>query len=139
MPKILIMEDDPELSYSLTQCLEDAGHWVSACRSAACARTEMEAASYDLLITDIFVRRNNRSLNDGGISLIAWVRARPGIQDMPIIAVSGSTRYPGMETILTTARRIGADMVLEKPLKLSELLAGIVTLTCHHDRRGPVG
>ena len=137
MPKIIIMEDDLELSYDLSQRLEAAGHQVTSCRTADSARDELKTHPYDLLITDIFVHRNNRSSNDGGISLIAWVRGRPETHNMPIIAVSGSTHYPGMKSILTVARRIGADAVLEKPMIFSELLSQISGLVYPRFRAPP--
>ncbi|MBW4708111.1 hypothetical protein KX928_09960 [Roseobacter sp. YSTF-M11] len=134
------MEDEFTVSYSLMADLRKAGHQVQAKASASQAIIELREVSYDVLITDIIVKEQGRAIPDGGIGLISWVRHHHGFSRMPIIAISGTTRYPGMETILSTAKNIGADIGFEKPVVLSEILKAIDCLTAENrseDARAP--
>lgn len=125
MARILLMEDDLALSYQLSQSLEGAGHTVQTCSSTSTAQEELRAAEYDLLITDVIVKVDGQPVPDGGIGLISWVRRTKAHSNMPIIAITGTTRFPGMEHILSTARQIGADIGMEKPIDVAYLVEKI--------------
>lgn len=133
MSRILIMEDDIPLALELATKLEVAGHDVTVAHNATSARDELWHWDFDLLITDIIVRRDGRIVPDGGLGLISWVRhtatTTRNIAYLPVIAVSGAHLTRGMEFLLPTANRIGADSVLEKPLNMPTLLAEIKRLT----------
>lgn len=133
MAKILLMDDDIEFSFDLAQDLRKAGHDVTTTADATAARQELGAEPYDLLITDIIVYADNRPVPDGGITLIDWARwnARTfsWLKDMPILAISGTVKNPGMEYIFSTAKQMGANSGLPKPIVLSDLLAEIEKLT----------
>ena len=126
MARLLLMEDDAEQRTFLAQTLERAGHDVDTCFSASEAMHMAKSEAYDLVITDIIVQVGGRSLPDGGISLIGKLR-RVGsesrtLKTVPILAISGTYKNPGMEHILTAARQVGADAKLEKPVAEEDLL-----------------
>ncbi|MEP2641517.1 response regulator [Roseobacter sp.] len=128
MSKVLVMEDDLELSFVLKNGLEAAGYEVVVRTSASDAIEELSTETYDMLISDIIVMKDRRSVPDGGIALIGWVRRSKKYCEMPIIVISGTSAYPGMANILTAARRIGADVALEKPFTVEDLLSEIDAL-----------
>lgn len=128
MSKVLLMEDDLALSYELKEQLETAGYTVAVRTSASEAIEELSRESYDLLISDVIVMKDQRAVPDGGIVLISWVRRSPRYKKMPIIVISGTSKYPGMGSILRTAQKIGADVGLEKPVIIPELLDEIARL-----------
>ncbi|WP_227269636.1 response regulator [Roseobacter weihaiensis] len=128
MSKILLMEDDLVQSYKLKEDLETAGYTVVVRTSASEAIEELSHESYDLLISDIIVMKDQRAVPDGGILLINWIRRSPKHRKMPIIVMSGTSKYPGMGSILRTAQQIGADVGLEKPVVIPELLDEIARL-----------
>lgn len=129
LARILLMEDDLALSYQLATNLQDAGHDVQACGSATAAREELLGSDYDILITDVIVKVGSRTVPDGGIALISWVRRTAQYRALPIIAITGTFKYRGMEQILDNVRQLGADAGIEKPIDLVELFEQIDKLT----------
>ncbi|MEL6476355.1 MAG: hypothetical protein AAFR17_03435 [Pseudomonadota bacterium] len=127
------MDDDTPLGLELAADLRNAGHEVVLTGSASEAREALWHWDYDLLITDIVVRRDGRPVADGGLGLISWVRHKatmtPDLRSLPIIAISGESTRRGLEFLLPTADRIGADLVLEKPLDRDELLKHVDALS----------
>ncbi len=126
MARILLMEDDALQRALLAEMLEEAGHEVNSCLNATEARTLAGAERFDLVITDIIVQVRGKSLPDGGISLIGNMR-RVGSESatpntVPIIAVSGTYKNPGMSDILKMADQVGATDSLKKPIYKEELL-----------------
>ncbi|MEO0912366.1 MAG: hypothetical protein AAFY59_05170 [Pseudomonadota bacterium] len=132
MARLLLMEDETPFGLELASALRGAGHDVVLIRTASDARQELWHWDFDLLITDMVVRRNGRPVPDGGLGLISWVRqtsmATPGLKRLPIIAMSGEQSRRGMDFLLPTADRIGADLVLEKPFEMDVLLEAITSL-----------
>jgi CheY-like chemotaxis protein len=94
-----------------------------ASEALVCATQE----PFDLIITDIIVKMDGRFAPDGGISLIGHLRRMPlnsaTKRTVPILAVSGTFKNPGMETILTTAVQVGATAQMPKPLHKGALLS----------------
>lgn len=142
MSRLLLMEDDLPLALEMASALRDAGHDVSISGNATDARAELWHWDYDLLITDIIVRRDGRPVPDGGLGLIGWVRhtaiSTPALSYLPVIAVSAEQGRRGMGFILPTADRIGADRVFEKPVDMAELLEAIDMLTMSEDGNASV-
>ncbi len=134
MAKILLMEDDVSLAEVLCEVLAAAKHDVTSCVSASEALDHIFNEKFDLLITDIIVRKERKTVPDGGISLISRLRGAlnwnlaPWMREMPIIAISGAVRYQGMADILKISRDLGADITLAKPTDMNELLRSIDVL-----------
>ncbi|MEM7525532.1 MAG: response regulator [Pseudomonadota bacterium] len=132
MASLLLMEDDVVLGMEMAEKLRLAGHEVTICHTAAEAKEELWRWDYDVLITDIIVRRDNRPVPDGGLGLISWVRHKgsntPNLKRLPVIAITGEQNRPGMGFLLPVADRIGADLVLEKPIDMSKLLREITRI-----------
>lgn len=133
MARVLLMDDDLPLALEMASALQKASHDVSICGSATEARRELWHWDFDILITDIIVRKGGRPVPDGGLGLIGWVRhtamTTPDLDYLPVIAISAEQTRKGMEFILPTADRVGADRVFEKPVAMAELLAEIDLLT----------
>ncbi|WP_341367786.1 response regulator [Yoonia sp. BS5-3] len=129
MPRILLMDDDMPLALEVAGALRKEGHEVVVTNTATDARDELWHWDFDLLITDIVVRKSGRPVADGGFGLISWVRqqqiATPELTHLPIIAISGAASHPALQFILPTADRIGADVVLEKPFDMVQIIAEI--------------
>ncbi|MEM9341799.1 MAG: response regulator [Pseudomonadota bacterium] len=125
LSRVLIMDDDTPQAMELGAQLRECGHEVVLAYSTEQARDALWHWDFDVLITDIVVRRDGRPVSDSGLSLISWVRQQtmitPGLRKLPIVAISGSQAELGMDFLLPTANRIGADVVLEKPLDIKHL------------------
>lgn len=127
MARLLVMDDDLEFSFTFSQRLRELEHTVDVFSSASEAITSLQQTEYDLLITDLIVKKGNLPVPDGGVSLINWVRARDQIRgpkaNLPIIVVTGASSRTGSTVFLDMAKRIGASTVLEKPVPDNELKA----------------
>lgn len=129
MAKLLMMEDDVVFSFRLKNMLKSAGHQVEVRSSATDAIEELLHESYDVLISDVIIREDGKPVPDGGIKLVSWVRNHEEMKTLPIIVITGSHKYQGMQHILTTARQIGANAGLEKPFDDDEILSLISRLS----------
>ncbi|MBW4710422.1 response regulator [Roseobacter sp. YSTF-M11] len=135
MLDILLMEDDTDLASVLRDVLESRGFTVTISASATEAFAAIKTKKFDLLITDIIVQKNRKSIPDGGISLISKLRGplgwelQPWMKTMPIIAISGAIHNQGMSNLLTISRDLGADLTLAKPIEIDALIHAINLLT----------
>lgn len=139
MARLLLMEDDRVLGLELAGALKEAGHEVVICTSATEARDALWHWDFDLLLTDMVVRKGGKPVPDGGLGLISWVRhtamTTEGLDHLPVIAISGEQASRGMGFLLPTADRLGADMVIEKPIDMPKLLRAIVSIVDTHCHR----
>ncbi len=135
MVKILLMEDDDDFATVLSEVLAANGHTVRVCVTASEAMLLIAKERFDLLITDIIIRQDNKTVPDGGISLISRLRGalgwnlEPWMKEMPIIAISGAIHNQGLSDLLRISKDLGADMALGKPTDTDELLDAINLVT----------
>lgn len=133
MAHILIMEDDVEVAFHLDTILSALGHDVRWSRTAKDALEVLREESFDLIITDLYIRREGRIVDEGGIHLIGKVRSPSPERDLrtrkdiPIIAftappVNRYNPYP-----LNTAKSVGADYGLYKPISEAELVKTVAS------------
>ena len=142
MARILLMEDDNEQAWLLSEGLIAAGHVVEVANGASEALARAETETFDLLIVDIFVKRNDSYTPDGGLLLIGKFR-NPGLAkrvpwapDTPIIAVTGIGEREFSPSPLRMARNLGANATFGKPIDLNELRAEIDRLLTARDAAG---
>lgn len=137
MARLLLMEDDALQRAQLVKMPEGDGHDVVACFAAADALLHAKQEEFDVIVTDIIVKVGGRPTPDGGISLIGHLRRLPfnaaTRRTVPILAISGTFRNPGMETILTTAIQVGATAQMPKPIAQGALLSMINDLLSRED------
>jgi CheY-like chemotaxis protein len=112
--KILIIDDDPLVRYTLAKILTSHGYDVVTAvdgeRGLACLQSENPS----IVITDMIMPER-----EGVETIIQIKRERP---DIGIIAISGGGRY-GNYDLLPMAQSLGADEILAKPFEADELLS----------------
>lgn len=112
--RILLVEDHNDGREFLRRLLQANGHSVDAVASCAEARVQLAAApstGYHLMLTDV-------GLPDGnGWDLVSFARMHH-----PVLRVGVIT---GWEPMVSSAEALGAEFVLRKPLRTTELLAHI--------------
>lgn len=111
--KVLIIDDDPALLRLMSMAFKGAGF---ATVSADNGRKGIRMASTykpDLVVTDIVMP------DIEGIGAIRAIKG--GARPPKVIAISGAGRGRGMD-YLSWAKHLGADEVLAKPFRMSELL-----------------
>jgi CheY-like chemotaxis protein len=115
MHKLILLVDDDLASLALArQVLERSGHLVITATTGLDARRALDAAKFDVVVTDIFMPDMD------GLELIRHI-CNTG-RSSPIIAMSGGSGAPNF---LPVAEALGADLVLQKPVSPSALLRAV--------------
>jgi len=123
MPRILIIEDDPELAANLTAGLKDGGYTVvhaadgeAGLEIAHAAASGSSKEKFDAMIVDRMLPKAD------GLSVISTLRGKGN--HTPVLILSALDQVDDRVTGL----RAGGDDYLPKPYALSELLARLEAL-----------
>lgn len=110
--RILIVDDQPSILFSMKDYLEQMGHAVDCARSTVEARLLLDAFPYSLVIADLRLTAAHPS---DGLELLGHVRtSSPGTRTILL------TAYGTLETE-RQARTLGVDAQLSKSLDLAEI------------------
>jgi CheY-like chemotaxis protein len=110
---ILIIDDDAAVSRTLSLILARAGYEVTTASSGRKGLALLADNDFDLVLTDIIMPELD------GIEAIRKIRTdHPGLR---VIAMSGGGQIDKAD-FLHMARALGADEVLEKPVRGQKLL-----------------
>lgn len=114
--KVLIVEDDRDISHIIELHLRDAGYDVEVSYDGASGLEQALAHSYDLLILDLTLPKVE------GLEICRRLRAKPSY---PLILMV-TARSTEIDRVL--GLEIGADDYLTKPFSIRELLARVKAL-----------
>lgn len=110
--RVLVVDDEPELTAMMRDALEAAGYEVAAAESAAVALALLDEARFDVVVSDL------RMPDMDGRALWRAIRERHGELARRFIFVTGDTLSPLASDF---RRESGADG-LEKPFAASDLV-----------------
>lgn len=113
MPKLLLVEDDPQVRAMLEETLSQEGFQVSLAENGAQALKRYREDPADVVVMDIIM-----PVKDGVETTHALKKEFP---DAKIIAISGGSANLEGERLLKTAEALGADKTFTKPLDLEAL------------------
>jgi CheY-like chemotaxis protein len=128
--RICLIDDDVLALDAMANGLREAGYAVLTAPGAAAGLDLVQRGGADAIVTDMNMPGTS------GAQLIA--EARASWPHMPIVAISGSSLADG-ESMLDAARALGADALLPKPFRISQLrevLDGILAAK-HASQRDP--
>ncbi len=108
---ILVVDDEPDIRFTVQEILADEGYDVSVAENAASARESREKLKPDLVLLDIWMP------DEDGITVLKGWRDS-GELEFPVVMMSG---HGTVETAVE-ATRMGAVDFIEKPLSLQKLL-----------------
>jgi DNA-binding response OmpR family regulator len=111
---VLIIEDDPIMLRALGHAFQRAGCQIVGARDGEEGLARFLERTPDLVITDILMPKRE------GVETILAMKARA--PHVKILAISGGGRL-GAEEILGLAAGLGADAILPKPFRSTEILA----------------
>ena len=111
-PRVLVVDDEPEIGAILTRYLGGQGLQVSVAADGAGFRAAMRSPEFDVVLLDLGLP------DDEGLVLMRELRAH---WQGPVIIVSG--RGDSVERVV--GLELGADDYVTKPFDLRELLARI--------------
>jgi len=128
-PRILVVDDEPDLLWALRYALGDEGDEVDTAQSAAEALIIIEERRPDLIVMDVVMPGID------GFELCRRLRRDPRFASIPIIFLTA---------LLDTADCIkgldeGADDYVSKPFELAELKARIRAVLRRSEERAPDG
>lgn len=111
--KILIVEDEPQLSRMMADLLEKNGFLVETAANYACAHEKAGIYEYDIVLLDLMLPDGN------GLDLIPVLLEKDIPPQIIITSAKSSVedRVSGLD--------LGADDYLPKPFEMSELIARV--------------
>ena len=119
--RILLIDDDPSVRFTLAELLQEAGHAVTVAEGGAEALAALRQRSADILLTDL-----------GMPEMSGWEVARAvkaAVPDLPVILLTGWGEEPASQREHPGV----VDRILGKPVRLNDLLAAIRDLTVTAD------
>lgn len=114
MASILIVDDDPTVSLTLSRMLTWTGHEAHVAESAREGFEHLSHSTPDAIILDM------RMPGMGGLEFLRQLRASPGYACLPVGIVTGD--YFMDEEVLAELARLGAT-VRYKPIWVEDLTA----------------
>lgn len=124
--KLLIVEDDVNLSLALMRALERRGHACTLCDDGLDALKRLQHEQYDVIALDLTIPGAD------GLSVIARLRGRGDHTPVLVLTARGAVgdRVSGLNA--------GADDYLAKPFDLDELEARLKALSRRQNPEGSV-
>jgi len=116
MARILVVDDEKIVRYSVRTALELHQHDVAEAENGADAMMLMRDDKFDLVVTDILMPVKE------GIQTILEIKA--SLPEMKIIAITGGGRASS-QLYSDAARILGADDVLLKPFTSEDLARSV--------------
>lgn len=116
MAKILIIDDEEIVRFTLREILESDGHEVAEASDGNKGLKTQRANPADLVITDIIMPEKE------GVETI--IELQKEFPQTKIIAISGGGRMKNMD-FLEVAKKFGAHSVMSKPFSAKDLLAQV--------------
>ncbi len=112
MPRILAVDDEPNIVRLIQVNLERHGYTVETANNGAQALAKIKASRPDLLVSDVMMPEMD------GFELLANIRRDPTLTDLPVIMLTAKAQ----DKDVMTGYQYGADMYLTKPFNPQELL-----------------
>ena len=115
MPRILIVDDEPEMVRGLEDNLRFEGYQTLSATDGRRGLTLALSEAPDLVLLDIMMPKVD------GLQLLETIRAEPMWRDLPVLMVSSMPPEDGTVRSL----EIGATDFIPKPFRMKELLARV--------------
>ena len=118
--KILVIDDEKEICEMVTKTLNRRGYEVTTANSLHVAAKLINAATWDLIITDAMIPYV------GGIELVDDIKST---SSTPVIMMTGMSE----DILNSTVNK--ADVIIHKPFSGYQLLNAVKDLTHEHPHR----
>ena len=117
MPKVLIVDDEPNIVLSLQFLMKQAGFEIAVARDGDEALVEVERFRPDLVLLDVMMPKRD------GYDVCQQLRAS-GWDDLKIVMLTAK----GRETEVTKGLALGADAYVTKPFSTTDLVETVTGL-----------
>lgn len=119
MPRVLVIDDEPQIRSLVKRFLKGAGYEVDEAGDGLAGVDQMNAVPADVVITDILMPKQE------GLETIRQIREKH--PDCKIIAMSGGSQLTAMD-FLPIAEKFGAAKIFHKPIVFQELVDAVKEL-----------
>ena len=113
MPRILAVDDEPNIVRLIQVNLERMGYQVDTANNGVQALEKIRANRPDLVVSDVMMPEMD------GMELLSTIKRDPALEDLPVIMLTAKTQDKDVMQGYTR----GADMYLTKPFNPAELIA----------------
>jgi two-component system, OmpR family, response regulator len=120
MARILVVDDDPDITFAISLFLKKEGHDVQVAASRAEGMKALEVFKPELMILDVMMEQP-----DDGIAMAQDLR-RAGVQ-LPIIMLTSVGKVTGMSYDRDNDL-VPVDAFFEKPIRPDDLLKKVAEL-----------
>lgn len=117
-PRILVVEDDPNVRGLLRTLFDAEGYEVAVAADGLAGLLEASATPPALILLDVMMP------DLGGVRVLEEMRENPALADIPVLVVTGK-----MELLASLAELIGEENVFSKPFRVRQLLARVSEVT----------
>ncbi len=117
MPRILVIDDEPQVRTVLLKSLERDGYQVMDAPNGKVGMELFQEEPFDLVITDIVMPEKE------GIETIGELRHY--FPETKIIAISGGGQSLNADYVLRTAEALGVHCTLFKPFAIEKFLNAV--------------
>src|SRR6185295_5215976 len=117
-PRVLVVEDSPTQAQLLRLILEAEGFTVDVCGDGQAGLTQLAAASFDLVVSDVLMQ------GISGFELCRRIKADPASSEIPVVLVT-TLREPQE---IVQALEVGADSFIRKPYEPDVLVGRLRSL-----------
>lgn len=117
-PRVLVVEDDPNVRGLLRTLLSAEGYQVATAADGLAGLVKATAQRPELVLLDLMMP------DLGGARVLEELQTDPLLADVPVIVVTGKVEaVPGLR------RELGHDNVFVKPFEVEALLGRVAALT----------
>jgi PAS domain S-box-containing protein len=126
-PRILVVEDDPDIANLLRMMLEQEGYAADIACNTTAARNQLAIQNYAAITLDMLLP------GESGIGFLSALRSQPETAHLPVIVVSA---------VAESSRKLAENAVvsvldwLQKPIDEKRLLQAVARAVKHGPRQG---
>jgi CheY-like chemotaxis protein len=123
--KILIIDDDPDITEAMTVVLENRGYEVRGARDGTEGMEQLNQARPDLIILDVMLRTSQE-----GFELSRELKQNPKYKDIPILMLTAVKQKTGLDFKAEAGDQswLPVEEFLDKPVKPNVLLEKVEDL-----------
>ncbi len=124
--RILVVDDDPDITDYLGFFLKDEGYEVSSANRSSAALSALDEFEPDAVIVDVILPGKS------GLDLLVHIRQHERWSEVPIVVLTGNdaiVQDNGKNYLAGFHLERGADLVLAKPVDRDALVAVLSRLT----------
>jgi len=123
--RVLIIDDDPDITAAMAVVLEGRGHEVSSARDGTEGMERLQQARPDLIILDVMMRTSQE-----GFDLARKLKQSPLYKDIPILMLTAVKHKTGFDfkTEVGDQSWLPVEEFLDKPVKPDVLVEKVESL-----------